>query len=164
MLKNCDTVQNSKTTREKTFNIIFPAVFFLLLISLGFFACGKKGPPVSPEQLPTCEISDVKTTLMDDKLELSWSVKSEKGFSKPAGFWIYRAKNPASEADCPNCPRIFKKVADISVKEGLLSLKKNPRVYYETLNPGYIYRYKVIAYSRAGIPGKASGIVEVMAK
>ncbi len=164
LLKNSDVVENLKIKKGKNFKIIFAGIFLLFFSGHCFFACGKKGPPVPPEHLPPCNIFNLKTKVIDNKLELSWSVKTERGCSEPVGFRVYKAKNLISEADCPKCPQFFKKVADIPATDGFLSLKKNKRIYYETLESGFIYRYKVTAYSRVGIPGKESDIVEVMAR
>ena len=109
-------------------------------------------------------VSNLKAALSDDVLELTWSIDPEENLTEPEGFRVYKARNPVEEADCENCPTVFELAADIPAESGLFLLKKIRTVYYETLGSGYIYRYKVMPYTDAGITGQVSDVVEVIVK
>ena len=138
---------------------ILTVVFFCFFLS----ACGKKGPPVPPEQKFPASVHDLNKHISEDKLILSWTIaeKKDKQFEAPSGFIVYRAKDAINSSFCPDCPLRFIQVAEISLKNNGV---EKITTYVESLAKGYRYAYKVRAYTKDKILGKDSNIVEFIYK
>ncbi|MEE8317323.1 MAG: hypothetical protein V3S13_00265 [Candidatus Omnitrophota bacterium] len=77
-----------------------------------------------------------------------------------SGFIVFRSKRPFSESDCKNCPVLFKRVADIPIEVKASGRpEKGSMTYYETLEKGYRYLYKVIGYTK-GVTSSDSNYVD----
>jgi predicted small lipoprotein YifL len=136
-------------------------IVFFLVISL--FCCGKKGPPIPPDTPPLFPVTDVVAKLFDDNLlELTWTAQAGKGASVPDGFRIYRSKQSLVDPECPGCPDVFEMVSELTVAYSLWGWAEKRINYHETLEDGYIYRYKVIAYTNSGLTSEWSDTVEVV--
>jgi hypothetical protein len=134
-------------------------VLALFAWTVAFPGCGVKTLPVVPKALPSAAVDDLAAHIDGNRVMLTWSrppVKAEKN-EKAAGFIVYRSKEPMSDAFCPDCPLIFKRIADVPVRFGF----KGEFSYTETLQTGYHYRYKVIGHSSKGVAGEDSNIVVV---
>jgi len=125
--------------------------------------CGKKGPPVAPEQKIPPEVNDLNAQISGDRLTLSWTIpeKKDKRVETPSGFIVYRAKDKLDNSFCPNCPLRFTQVSDISLKNKTL---KKSAIYVGSLVKGYRYVYKVRAYTKNKTLGKDSNTVQFIYK
>ncbi len=136
---------------------------FLLLVAFGglFFACGKKGPPVPREIEPLPSVQDLSKSLTGGLLTLAWSVPERQGkiFKNTAGFKVFRARKSVIDSACKDCPDHYILVADMPV---LGRIKNNRVTYQETLEPGYLYKFKVRLYTDRGAESRDSNIVEVL--
>ena len=135
-----------------------------LLYVMGLMSgCGRKAPPKPPGQPPQAEVKDLSRSLTEDRLTLAWSGPDGNGSrqSKTAGFFVYRSRKKLSGPDCRGCPVLFERIGEISLgtTDPGGSERKVVR-YVDTVEKGYRYFYKVVGYSKNGLVGKGSNIVE----
>jgi predicted small lipoprotein YifL len=137
-------------------------VFFLML---SFACCGKKGPPIPPEMFPLPTVSDLEAKQVNNSIELIWSVQTGKNVPAPEGFRIYRSKKSLVDSDeCPGCPDVFEKVSELATPFSLWGRAENRFNYREALEIGYVYRYKVMAFTDSGLTSDWSNTVEMVVK
>ena len=133
--------------------------FSLLLLVLSFLSgCGRKGPPLPFGMMPPPAVSDLKKHIDGYTITLTWSIPQlKKGGNESFsdGFYIYRSKKK-EDAVCENCPQRFKLMADIPIVG-----EKNDRQmsYKETLESGYRYIFKVVAYAKNKVESNDSNII-----
>jgi hypothetical protein len=146
------------------FHIRLSYIFLLLAAFFFLFnGCGRKAPPKPPQEKQPPAVSDLSQRIDGDQLRLTWSVSNgtSSGGTGPAGFMIYKAKQKLSGSDCRNCPILFERVADISLSQSAsMHLDGKTVRYFDRVEKGYRYLYKVIVYSKNGVMGKASNMIE----
>ena len=145
---------------NKIFSRSLITIFSILLCTAVFpLGCGRKAPPVPPGQAKPPVVDDLSSSIDEDMLELAWTIPDEKGkvASGLGGFVVYKSKTSLSESDCKGCPVLFKRIADIPIKEKDINKKIT---YNETLEKGYRYIYKVTVYTKTGASGKDSNYIE----
>ena len=135
----------------------------LAVLSCVWQGCGKKGPPRPPKRPLPPVVQDLRHTLKNDVVELSWTLPSTAGgnIAKPATIKVLRASQTGQEIGCEECPLRFEIVAEIPV-HAKASDKSGPRrlQYSEIIDSGYRYIYKVILFDEYGYSGKASNSVK----
>jgi predicted small lipoprotein YifL len=138
---------------------------FSILAALAFSlsGCGRKAPPVPPRRIPPPTVKDLTWQMEENTLKLTWSIPKHAG-KRPRrlkGVRVYRSKEPLSEAACLDCPKQFKRVADIPIVEWNDTAEKKEAVmtYSESLEKGYRFIYKVAVYNRDGTTGSDSNTV-----
>ena len=139
----------------------FSILIIFVLLVLG---CGKKAPPVPPHQAKPPTVDDLRASIDEGTLKLTWTIPREKGtiMSSLSGFIVYRSKMLLSDSDCKNCPVLFKRVADIPHEVSASGyMKKGNSTYTATLEKGYRYIYKVIVY-RKGVTSSDSNYVDLI--
>ena len=136
-------------------------ILIIVAFSIFLSGCGKKAPPKPPRQEEPPVVNDLSYSLDGDRLNLTWTIPEVKGNVKSGlgGFYVFRSKKSVSESDCKNCPKIFKRVADIS-PEDVGNSGKDRIKYAEALEKGYRYIYKVVVYTTNGVMGEDSNIVD----
>jgi hypothetical protein len=124
--------------------------------------CGRKAPPKPPRKASPPQVKDLGYSISEDSIKLSWTIPktSDKAKSPATGFLIYRSKQPASEADCANCPITFIKIGDVPVRGGVSGRPEPSVVFDQTIEPGYRYIYKIKAYDDDGVAGKDSNLID----
>jgi hypothetical protein len=122
--------------------------------------CGKKGPPVPPSQKLVPAVSDLKYSIDGDTLTLTWTIPKEieKGTTVSDGFIVYRYKRPISDSPCKNCPKLFKRVSDIT-NDSPGYENKNIE-YREEIEKGFVYTYKVVLYTKSGAQSRDSNYID----
>ena len=155
------TIKNLKLYKGFSKDLILQ---FLVLITfaLSLSGCGKKAPPIPPSQVQPPAVNDLSASIDKDTLKMTWTIPKEKGKVTPglSGFIVYRSKRPLSESDCKNCPLLFKRVADIPIEVNASGRpKKGSMTYYETLEKGYRYTYRVIGHTK-GVTSSDSNYVD----
>ena len=135
---------------------LFVILFFTFLPS-----CGKKGPPVPPKIAPLPVVGDLSKNIAGDLLTLAWPLPRQNGKipGDLAGFKVFRARTSVIDSACKDCPDHYRLVADMPV---LGRIKNNRLTYQETLEPGYLYKFKVRLYTDRGAESRDSNIVEVL--
>lgn len=156
------TTENPKLYKGLSKDLLL-RVTILVTLALSLSCCGKKAPPVPPTQARPPAVNDLSATIDGDTLRLTWTIPGEtrEVTSGLSSFIVYRSKMPLSESNCTDCPVLFERVADISVEvEGSGDLKKDQMTYYETLEKGYRYLYKVTSHSK-GVTSNDSNYVDL---
>ena len=117
------------------------------LLTVG--GCGYKTPPVPPATVVPVAIEDLRYTVQEDQVRLSWTFpgKNIKGeeINDIAAFDLYRAEIPLDEY-CPTCPVPF--VEPIEVDGGMTVVDGKRRIAtydYDLLRQGHKYFFKVQA-------------------
>ncbi len=126
----------------------------LIISALFLFDCGRKAPPIPPRRSQPPAVNDLSAAIVRDTVMVTWSIprEKEKVISGPSGFIVLRSKKLHSASDCKNCPVLFKRVADIPiVVKASGRPEKGSMTYYETLEKGYRYIYKVTVYTEGAI-------------
>jgi len=130
---------------------------------LGFQAgCGKKGPPVPPRRYRAPAVTDLSYQLDGQALTLLWSIPETRDgdAAAPVGCFVYKAKQPLANTDCPDCSESFSPVADLQVQKDASGKFLTPTMTYTAdLAQGFIYTYKIACYARDGGLGADSNIV-----
>ena len=156
---------NQQRAESMIYNYCCRSIIIRILIIVAFSiflsGCGKKAPPKPPRQEKPPVVDDLSYSLDGDNLKLTWTIPEVKGNVKSGlgGFYVFRSKKSVSESDCKNCPKIFKRVADIS-PEHMGNSGKDSIKYAVALEKGYGYIYKVVIYTNNGVMGKDSNIVD----
>jgi len=74
---------------------------------------------------------------------------------------VYKARQKLSGSDCRNCPVFFERIADISLNQAASThLDRKTVRYFDRVEKGYRYLYKVVVYSKSGVLGKESNTIE----
>jgi hypothetical protein len=141
------------------FHLKILTVFFLV-VSLS--CCGKKGPPLPPDTLLLVPVTNLDAKLFDNEIEVFWTAQAGRGTSVPDGFRIYRSKKSLIVPECLECPDVFEMVSELTVAFSLWGWTERRINYHEILEDGYIYRYRVIAYTYSGLTSEWSNTVEVV--
>jgi hypothetical protein len=155
-------IQKSGNTNSGHFYLKLVTVLCLIL---SLACCGKKGPPVPPEMLPLPTVTDLEAILFNNSVELTWTVQTGKNMPAADGFRIYRSKNSLVDSqECPGCPDVFEKISELATAFSLWGREKNRFNYREILEDGYVYRYKVMAFTDRGLASEWSNTVELIVK
>jgi len=122
--------------------------------------CGKKAPPVPPSGNRPPKVTDLGYSISENTIKLSWTIPKTgaKAKSPAIGFLIYRSKQSAVEADCPNCPIYFLKTGNVLIRDRVSERPELSVVF--AIEPGYRYIYKVKAYDDDGVAGKDSNLID----
>ncbi len=122
-------------------------VFFLSATILLAGGCGFKNKPVPPESVVPQAIDDLRYTVNDKGVQLTWSfpVKTIKGsvLEDISSFQLFRAEIPLEDY-CPNCPVPF--IEPVTVNAGSpLDGQVRRKVTFDTnlLRSGHKYFFKV---------------------
>ena len=131
-----------------------------LIIAAG---CGKKGPPLPPDNIIPQPVKDLKAEGRNVGVELSWTVpeKNVDG-SEPvdlAGFKLYRKV----EGSCTTCPSEFPVYADVDaqVSAGMAGMGKRINFVDTDVDGSSTYHYKVAPYNSGGYYGEPSPVTTV---
>ena len=122
--------------------------------------CGRKAMPEPPSGNRPPKVLDLGYSISEDTIKLSWTIPgtSDKAKSPVTGFLIYRSKQSAVEADCPNCPIYFLKTGNVLIRD---RVSEGPELSVAfAIEPGYRYIYKVKAYDADGVAGKDSNLID----
>ncbi len=120
-----------------------------------FIQCGKKTLPVPIAHFAPPPVENFEYSIDNTKLTLNWrfSVQNIPDTSVPKGFILQRSKLNVDEGDCEGCPPKFNVVAEIKIKEsGIYE-------YFENLDQGFRYAFKVAPISDKGKIGSYSNTI-----
>ena len=139
------------------------------LAALGFAAlswlaaCGVKGPPVPPRQIPPAAVSDLSFHIENGWARLNWSMPKaalEKKAPEITGFLIYRSKTSLKEP-CKGCPLMFQRIGQVSPYTTTESARRDTAIgYADKLDKGYRYVYKVVAVTANNVVSADSNLIE----
>ena len=156
-------MEKSVAVQNITRVVILALITWMASVLL-LWGCGKKAMPEPPSGRRPPKVKDLKYSISENVMKLSWTIPktSTKARLPIAGFFIYRSKQLGIDADCPNCPIHYQKIGEVLVRRGAPGQPDPPLVYTQTVEPGYRYVYKVIAYDEDGITGRDSNLVDFM--
>ena len=128
------------------------AFVLLLTVLLAAVGCGRKTMVVPPQALVPAPVDDLKFSITDKGVRLSWSFPQKTvagtGLKQIDAFELMRAAVPTADY-CAGCPQPFG--PPIEIQGGILPDDGSGRTASyadDSLQPGYHYTYKVRA--RAG--------------
>jgi hypothetical protein len=154
-----------RTTGNKMrVKLVFGRLLVILsVLPVGLQAgCGIKDPPVPPRRYRPPAVTDLSYQLDGQALTLSWSVPETRDgdAADPVGCFVYKAKQPLVNTDCPDCSEPFSPVADLQIqKDASGNILTRTMTYTGVLVQGFIYTYKIACYARDGGLGADSNIV-----
>ncbi|HOP39571.1 MAG TPA: fibronectin type III domain-containing protein [Geobacteraceae bacterium] len=137
-------------------------VFFLLLFTLLFSACGKRGPLVAPEALVPAGINDLRVEQKGNRFLVCWSRPDKEEWGGPieslAGFRVFRRDVLPPDRDCEECPNIYRaiKLVDPEYLEDVLRFGSRYCFFDGDLVDGKTYQYKVVSFEKDGATSKDS--------
>jgi hypothetical protein len=136
-----------------------PLGMLVALVAVMPLACGRKAPPLAPEDVLPSPITDLTATNVADGIQLAWSRPTRyadgKRMTDLGGFVISR-----SEGEPPGSP--LRRLADLQVtdRDRFRQLKRFRYVDGET-TVGVHYRYQVVSYTTDLYFSATSNIVSV---
>lgn len=112
-----------------------------LLLSVGYFGCGVKGPPRPPGEPPVPAAADLAYQVTDQTITLNWRLPAPLSAkqSKNAVFGLYRSRTALADPACDGCPLVFEKAATVAYVDS----DTNRFSIDISLETGYRYVYKV---------------------
>lgn len=137
-----------------------------VILSLFFFACGKKGDPFLPLQVTPKPVRQLLAVVRPEHVVLLWKAPGENTDGSPlldlAGFKVFREEVPFEEA-CKNCPRNFIRIFDYDYKgpRGKVPEKKWLFYFDRDLELKTLNTYKINCYNEKGVLGPESKFVRV---
>ena len=130
-----------------------------VLVALVMLAgCGKKGPPVAPEQTPLVGVRDLHGSLNSGLVRLTWNHVPDN--ARAAGYIVLRAQRPLSQLECPGCPVVFQKVESIPINRSLRKERHDMASEIEVV-PGFRYTFNVRPYEPSGSQGPDANMVVI---
>lgn len=133
----------------------FASFFFMSC----FTGCGVKSPPLPPVQELPNAVTDLKETVTDNIVVLTWRTPDKKEDAVVERFAVFRSKVELDNY-CPECPIVFKKIAAIHAGSDLWQGGANETISYsEELETGNRYSYKVVGYTWDNVAGADSNLV-----
>jgi predicted small lipoprotein YifL len=137
-------------------------VLLCLVLTACAAACGIKGPPVPPRQTPPEPVTDLQAVVEGETIRFDWTVEKSaaSGDGALAGFFLFRWRRPLEEPDCPGCPKVFERIADVAVTSGKPVEKDRLRFTLDApLSAGYRYSFKVIGYAAGNLRSADSNVL-----
>lgn len=116
-----------------------------------FGGCGYKTPPVPPATVVPEPIEDLRYTMQEDRVQLSWTYPQQtiKGtdLAEISVFRLYRAEIPLEEY-CATCPVPFVEPIEVDGGVTVADGKRRVATYdYDLLRPGHKYFFKLQSQS-----------------
>lgn len=120
---------------------------FLGTVLLASGGCGYKNPPVPPETVVPTAIEDLRYTVLEDGVRMTWTYPLEtiKGtdIREVSSFDLYRAELPLEDY-CPTCPVPFTEPIEVDGGQTVVDGKRRVATYdYDMLRSGHKYFFKV---------------------
>ncbi|MGZ6210475.1 MAG: hypothetical protein ACXWL9_10050 [Syntrophales bacterium] len=146
----------------RIFRLLMAILCSALVLGGVLCGCGKKGDPQPSRSAPPKAISDLKARLADFGVVLQWTIPEAKGGIQK--YRIERNELLAKGARCPECPREYAVVAEISANDPKLAKEGENTVLYldAGIKAGYLYTYRVVTCDLSGLCSQASNIGEVV--
>jgi hypothetical protein len=136
------------------------AVLLSAVLLAAAAGCGRKLPPEPPGTKAPAAVRDLAASLEGSRATLTWSHSAaEGGAAAPAvEYRVFRARIDPADGGCATCPAPFKLIGELSARRHAVGSRLRFR---DELEPGYRYRYKVVALSGDGTAAGDGNVVEV---
>jgi predicted small lipoprotein YifL len=138
-----------------------------LFMVTALWGCGKKGPPLPPESNVPAAVTDLQAWPRDGRVFLGWTIPTRNidgsKLEDLLGFKVFRMARSLISAECPECPRNFKVVAEIDIDYPRTAQVEGGRVLWAdpTVKPQTEYTYLVRGYNFYKSPSPESNRVAV---
>jgi len=135
-----------------------PALCLVLALILLAAACGKKLPPLAPDQVLPAPVREFRVSQEGDALVLSWLLPRVNLLGQPLtqvqGCRVYRAEITGVSPEAP-CPTNFVLYADIDLAYPQKGEVRGEALVFQDreLAPEHRYCYRVAAYDQGGYLG-----------
>ncbi len=136
------------------------SILCLLICTLLFAGCGKKGALIPPEALVPAPASDLQVRQQGDGFRISWTAPGKEERGRPlrdlAGFRLYRHEVLPPGEDCLACPDSWRPVRSIDL-DFLRDVQRSGDSFFcmdRDVKTSTAYRYSVTAVSRRGAAGR----------
>jgi hypothetical protein len=138
------------------FGIVLPV---LLCFALLFCGCGKKGDPKYSVVDYHEVISDLNVSEDGERAVLNFTISEGADIDRVK---IYRSEIGLDSGDCPECPREYREIADLSLSDPTLEKKKDGGFMYSDydIKRGFLYSYRISACGHSGMCGNRSNAVD----
>lgn len=142
-------------------------LFFLVLIMVGFTACGKKAKPVPPRLVVPKAVTDLKTDVRPGARYLVWSIPGgNTDGSRPAdikGFEIFSKTLKQGDEGCVFCDEGFELFAEVNLPRPKQGYVDNGMVYYPLplIPRDVLQAIKVVSLNRHGWRSEPSNKIKV---
>ncbi|MBN2516060.1 MAG: hypothetical protein JXC33_08515 [Deltaproteobacteria bacterium] len=149
-----------KRTKRVPFGICI--VIVTIVVSGGVFTgCGKKADPRCPANIKPAAVSDLGVAIKENTVELSWTISGGK--EDNSIFRIVRSELEIEGNDCPECPRHYSRLVEISFQDSKLIWRRRQSVAYRDSNvkAGHLYSYKVLLCGPSGTCSEESNRAEI---
>jgi hypothetical protein len=137
-------------------------VLVTIAVSGVFFSgCGKKADPRCPASIRPAAVSDLSAVIRDNAVELNWTVKGNK--EDDSVIRIVRSELNVEDGDCPGCPRLYNRLAELSFQDTKLIWSGRQNVTYRDsdVKGGHRYSYKVLLCGPSGTCSGESNLAEI---
>lgn len=144
----------------------------MFVATFALFGCGVKSSPVPPGAVTPKAVTDLSAQLFGDQAKLVWSLpdrpEGPEGLdvsrNEIYGFRVFQHKTPVGSEPCSGCPIQFERFFDVKMSSMLATERdagsgSNPCVWYDPVEPGYEYFYKIIVLHRTGGMSNDSNVV-----
>jgi hypothetical protein len=124
---------------------------------LGMIGCGVKGPPMPSQNEPIPAVTDLKATMGQEEIVLTWSGAGDS--KEITEYDVYTSRSDLSQPPCQGCPQVFEKVGSLPIT-GQRASERQFRFSFSAA-PGFRYLIKVRARSETGNRGPESNTVMI---
>ena len=133
-------------------------IWLCLAALLVWHGCGRKAPPIAPQQRPLVAVKDLKGVLDQGVVQLTWSHNPENRSAE--AYVVLRAQSDLSKPSCPGCPVIFQKEGTVRVGR-LLRDQQHAMTYAVKVVTGFRYTFDVRPVQSSGAQGPDSNLVVI---
>ncbi len=127
----------------------------LLVMTLVFVGCGKKGDPMPPRiKLPV--VNDLAAVSRPEGIVLGWSLNLRP--ENIGRFKILRSVTIRGQEACPGCPQDYRPFREVTPTDGHMRRQGASGFRYTDtdVKGGSFYSYRIAVCDRAGYCGEAS--------
>ena len=139
----------------------YACVILLIVLAMG---CGVKAPPTPPDVLVPEAVDDLRATVKEDTIVLTWSMPKENvDGSKPVDLVRFLVLRRDETGGCPECPGEFNVKAELDLRSPKgYQLEDDTVTWRDTgFRDGVIYMYRVIGVNHWGYQGPSSNQVMI---
>jgi hypothetical protein len=163
-LRNIHLVEIAREKTDLAAVIVCTGLLWTLAAFM-LFGCGRKDLPEPPRGQRPPAVNDLSYRVIRNTIELAWTIPTtaETAESPVSGFLIYEFKQSRLAAECPNCPKFFRKIGEVPLRSsGDVEGELPTVVFAQPIDAGYRYIYKVVSVNDDELFSSDSNEVELV--